>query len=81
MAFKLRSSGLPFRELGSSPAKQEKKEEEEVVEAHNQKLADYLTSDGKKTIRGGIKAARQGIAEQDGPKLGGLLKGIFGGGK
>ena len=83
MAYNMK--GSPFqRNFGiGSPAKKHKEghEEEEIVEAHNQKLADYLTSGGKKTIGGGIKAARQGIAEQDGPKLGGWLKGVFGGGK
>ena len=54
-------------------------EEERVINAENQELSDYLTSDGNKTIKGGIKAAKTGIANKGGPKLGWLGK-LFGGG-
>ena len=54
-------------------------EEERVINAENQELSDYLTSDGNKTIRGGVKAARAGIANQSGPKFGGGGGGLLGG--
>lgn len=83
----------PFKMKGpslykNSPAKEHEeghKEEEKVVHAENKELADYLQSDGKKTIRGGIAAAKAGYANQSGPKLdieggggGGFLSGILG---
>lgn len=82
--FKMKGNPMQ-RNFGiGSPAKkhEEGHEEEEIVEAHNQKLSDYLTSDGTKTVRGGIKAARQGLAEREGPKLklGGWIGKLFGGG-
>lgn len=84
----------PFKMKGpslykNSPAKEHKEghkeEEEKVVHAENKELANYLQSDGKKTIRGGIAAAKAGYANQSGPKIdieggaGGFLSGILGG--
>ena len=70
-----------FSGFGNSPAKghEEGHEEEKVIEAHNEKLAEYLKSSGKKTLRGGIQAAREGYAEQEGPKFDGFFGKIFGG--
>lgn len=64
-----------FSGFKNSPAKHKVKDDEhdhphkEIVHADNQELSDYLSSDGTKTIRGGIKAAKTGYANQSGPKL------------
>jgi len=69
-----------FGGFGNSPIKKHKEgHKEEVIEAHNEKLAEYLKSSGEKTLKGGMQAAREGYAEQEGPKVGGWLGKIFGG--
>jgi len=82
---------VPFKMKGSpmqrnfgigSPLAQDEEEEEIVDVSGNKKLAEYASGDLKgKTIKGGIKAAISGIRDGDGPKIGGFLGKIFGGGK